>query len=115
MPNESMTEPIAKAVKKKKGKRNGSSALALAREFQKRIEISTAKLVEFVKEEREKSTREAAEIVNALIVAEARERDDNARVRSDLNTVSGGAMERLVRVSSYEDIKTRLRDKGWRV
>src|SRR5580692_11399425 len=105
-----MIERIERPDESKNGMRNGSSLPSLApelqkvREFQKLIrelqkvtEAMIAKLTELVKEEGEKLNRKVAEVVNAAIVAEARERDDNAKIRAALNTVTGGAVERLVR------------------
>jgi hypothetical protein len=112
---DSTTEPTEAPVEKKERKRNGSPLPSLARELQKMTEASTATLAEFAKEEGEKLTRKAAEVENAATVAAARERDDHAKVRAVLNTITGGAVERFVRVSTDEDSKAFLRDKGWRV
>lgn len=102
-------------VEKTPRKRRGSSVPAEARELQKMTEASFAKLLEVAKEEGDKLIKKAAEIGEAARLAAAREEDDHARVRAGLNTITGGAVERLVRVSSDEDIKAFLRDKGWRV
>jgi hypothetical protein len=102
-------------VEKKEPKRRGSALPGLARELQKMTEVSTAKLAALAKEEGEKLARKAAEVVEAARLAESREQDDHAKVRAGLNTITGGAVERLVRVNNDEDIKAFLRDKGWRV
>lgn len=112
---ESATEPTERPIEKKERKRNGNALPSLVRELQKMTEASAARLMELAKEEGEKLTRKAAEVANAAIVAEAREREENAKIRAGLNTITGGAVERLVRVSTDEDIKAFLRDKGWRV
>jgi hypothetical protein len=115
MQRENLTERAETPTERKERKRNGNPLPSLVRELQKMTEASTARLAEFAKEEGEKLTLKTAEVVNAAIVAEARERDDNAKIRAGLNTITGGALERLVRVSLHEDIKSFLRGKGWRV
>src|SRR5215813_12218658 len=102
-------------VEKTQRKRRGSSLPGLVRELQKMTEASAAKLIEIAKEEGERLASKAAEVVEAARLAETREQDDHVKVRAGLNTITGGAVERLVRVSSDEDIKAFLRDKGWRV
>jgi hypothetical protein len=114
MQRQSTTEPIDAAAERKERKRNGSS-ISGARELQKMIEAGTARLLEVAKEEGERLTRKAAEFVNETTVDEACERDDHAKVRAGLNTITGGGLERLVRASTHEDIKAFLRGKGWRV
>ena len=109
------TEPIETLVEKKERKRNGSTLPSQVRELQKMTGASTAKLMEITKELGEELNRKAAEVENAATVAAARERDDHAKVRAVLNTITGGAVERFVRVSTDEDSKAFLRDKGWRV
>jgi hypothetical protein len=108
-------EAIETPVEKKERKRSGNPLPSLVRELHKMTEASTARLAEFAKEEGEKLTRKAAEVESAATVAVARERDDHAKVRAALNTITGGAVERFVRVSKDEDLKAFLRDKGWRV
>ena len=100
---------------KKERNRRGSALPALVRELQRMTEASSSKLVEIAKEEGEKLVKKVAEVVEAARLAEAREQDDHAKVRAGLNTITGGAVERLVRVSNHEDIKAFLRDKNWRV
>jgi hypothetical protein len=104
------------AVEQKKDRtRRGGGLTALVRELQRMTEASTARLAELAKEEGERLTRKAEEVVNAARLAEAREHDDHVKVRAGLNTITGGAVERLVRISKEKDIKDFLREHGWRV
>ena len=108
------TKKEVQSQKQPRQRRDSGRPAATARELQRATEASTAKLAELAKEVGEKLNRMAAEVVNAIRLAEAQEREDHAKVRAVLATISGGAIERLVRVSKEQEIKAYLRERGWR-
>jgi len=75
-------------------------------------EAYTAKLAELAKVLGEELTRKAEEVQNEVRLAEAREHGDHAKVRAGLNTITGGAVERLVRVSKEEDTRRHVSIHG---
>jgi hypothetical protein len=103
----------------------GNTLPALVRELERMIDTSNAKFVELAvnfaelaKDEGEKLSRKTAELVNAVRIDEAREREDHAKIRNLLAVITGGAVEKLVRVSREKDIdeiRSFFREKGWRV
>jgi hypothetical protein len=112
-----MSQPstVSETVVQKKVKSGRTRRGGQMREMEKMLAAFFERLYEFIKAEAERLSRQSNLAIEDSQRREAEVKADFEKMRSDLNTLSNGVLEPLVRNCGDEEMLARFRRCGWRV